>query len=280
MSKRKNIFVVLYFLNFVFCFGQHNATPKENAKLTQENSTANNNSSKVFTEVDVQAMPPGGLNSYRKYISSSFKLPEVDQTTKCTIIAKFVVEEDGSISNIMITKEEPRGLGLAKEFVRLLKESAKWTPGSVNGKIVKQYYTMPISIQIQGSDEVITPIAQENKEIQPLALKDSIVQPEMQPEPYEGFQKFYANVQKSIQVPETDLNGVYKTKVSFIVAIDGTLTDFKIVSESPIAIGLGQEVIRVLKTFPKWKPGSKKAIYILPVTTVIEQDPIPTTKKE
>jgi protein TonB len=102
--------------------------------------------------VQVSATPPGGMNAFRKQISSSFRLPEVDETTTGTVIAKFVVWDDGSIRDIQIVKESPAGLGLAKEATRILTKSPKWTPGVYNGRSVKQYYTLPISIQITASE--------------------------------------------------------------------------------------------------------------------------------
>jgi periplasmic protein TonB len=108
-------------------------------------------------------------------------------------------------------------------------------------------------------------------------VKDTI---ELKSEPFEGFKIFYSNVQKSIRVPENEVSGVYKTKISFFVDTDGTLTDFKISNETPKVIGLGEEVIRVLKTFPKWKPSSKKTYYILPVSVVIENEIQPTDIKK
>lgn len=110
-----------------------------------------------------------------------------------------------------------------------------------------------------------------------VSAKDSV---EVKSEPFEGFKKFYSNLQNTIAVPDSVPGGTYKTRVSFIVDKDGTLTEFKIVQETPSSIGLGEEVIRVLKTFPNWKPNTKKTYYLLPVTTVVENDPEPELKKE
>lgn len=110
-----------------------------------------------------------------------------------------------------------------------------------------------------------------------VSAKDSV---EVESEPFEGFKKFYSNLQNTIVVPDSVTGGTYKTRVSFIVDKDGTLTEFKIVQETPSSIGLGEEVIRVLKTFPKWKPNTKKTYYLLPVTTVVENNPESELKKE
>lgn len=118
---------------------------------------------------------------------------------------------------------------------------------------------------------------EKTKAKQEVLVKDST---EVRPEPHEGFKIFYTNLQNNIRIPENVLDGRYRTKVSFIVDKDGTLIDFKIVEETPKTIGLGEEVIRVLKTFPKWKPSAKKTYYMLPVTTVVENDFEPESKKE
>lgn len=91
-------------------------------------------------------------------------------------------------------------------------------------------------------------------------------------EPVEGITSFYTNLQKRIIIPEfIEEGGYYKTRVSFIVNEDGSLTDYKIVTETPFSIGLGNQVIKILKTFPNWKPSDKKSTYILPVTIYIEE---------
>ncbi|WP_329805538.1 energy transducer TonB [Flavobacterium facile] len=122
----------------------------ELAKEEQQGDDTDYNA--IFTSVQVQAAPPGGMNAFRKQIASSFRLPEVDETTTGTVIAKFVVWDDGSIRDIQIVKESPAGLGLGKEATRILSKSPKWTPGIYNGRSVKQYYTLPISIQITANE--------------------------------------------------------------------------------------------------------------------------------
>lgn len=133
--------------------GDANASLEKTGELAQEEQKGDDTDyNQIFTSVQVQASPPGGMNAFRKQIASSFRLPEVDETTTGTVIAKFVVWDDGSIRDIQIVKESPAGLGLAKEATRILNKSPKWTPGVYNGRSVKQYYTLPISIQITANE--------------------------------------------------------------------------------------------------------------------------------
>lgn len=133
--------------------GDANANLDKGAELAQEDQKGDDTDyNSIFTTVQVSASPPGGMNAFRKQIASSFRLPEVDETTTGTVVAKFVVGLDGSISDIVILKESPTGLGLGKEATRILSRSPKWTPGVYNGRNVKQYYTLPISIQITANE--------------------------------------------------------------------------------------------------------------------------------
>ena len=133
--------------------GDANANLDKGAELAKEDQKGDDTDyNSIFTTVQVSASPPGGMNAFRKQIASSFRLPEVDETTTGTVVAKFVVGLDGSISDIVILKESPVGLGLGKEATRILSRSPKWTPGVYNGRNVKQYYTLPISIQITANE--------------------------------------------------------------------------------------------------------------------------------
>ena len=133
--------------------GDANANLDKGAELAQEEQKGDDTDyNQIFNTVQVSASPPGGMNAFRKQIASSFRLPEVDETTTGTVVAKFVVGLDGAISDIVILKENPTGLGLGKEATRILSRSPKWTPGVYNGRNVKQYYTLPISIQITANE--------------------------------------------------------------------------------------------------------------------------------
>ncbi len=168
----KNIFVAILFLSAIFGFAQNKtavknvanekpvATPvkvdanKEslNAKGDVEVAVQNDTDySQIFTSVQVNAVPPGGLNAYRMYISKTFKTPEVEENVTAKVFLKFVVFEDGSLHDFLVIKETPSGLGLGQEAIRVFKAAGNWTPGQMNGKIVKQYYTFPIMIEMLGS---------------------------------------------------------------------------------------------------------------------------------
>lgn len=100
--------------------------------------------------VTVEQMPyfPGGESELKKFIYNNLKYPVVAQEAgiQGRVIIRFVVEEDGSISNVNII----RGIDPScdKEAIRLIKTSPKWNPGKQNGKAVRVYYTLPIIFKL------------------------------------------------------------------------------------------------------------------------------------
>ncbi|MEY2630461.1 MAG: hypothetical protein RLZZ469_1358, partial [Bacteroidota bacterium] len=88
-----------------------------------------------------------GLEAFYKYIGSNYKIPEEISTKKISgkIFASFIVEKDGSLSNIKILRD--MGYGTGEETIRVLKESPKWNPGKMNGKPVRTQYSLPITIK-------------------------------------------------------------------------------------------------------------------------------------
>jgi predicted transcriptional regulator len=104
----------------------------------------------VYSAVEIMPEPPGGVNLFKDNFVSKFKRPKiiVTQKTVGTVVGHFVVEKDGSITDIKILIETPKDIGLGSEYLRLMKDSEKWKPGWMNGEKVRVYYTLPIKIDL------------------------------------------------------------------------------------------------------------------------------------
>ena len=63
------------------------------------------------------------------------------------MICTFVVEKDGSISDVNVAKSVDPSLD--KEAVRVLKQMPKWTPGKQKGEPVRVKYTVPVTFRLQ-----------------------------------------------------------------------------------------------------------------------------------
>lgn len=90
---------------------------------------------------------PGGIVEFYKFVGNNFKIPaEASKNNIETKISmQFMVEKDGSLSEITIVKDA--GYGLGDEAIRVLKLSPKWIPASENGNPVRVLYSLPITIQ-------------------------------------------------------------------------------------------------------------------------------------
>jgi protein TonB len=91
---------------------------------------------------------PGGMAKFYTYVGNNFNRPELDAERTLKVYVSFVIEKDGSITDIMV-KNDP-GYGLGKEAVRVLKSlKTKWIPGVLNGKAVRTAYNLPITIKTE-----------------------------------------------------------------------------------------------------------------------------------
>lgn len=92
-------------------------------------------------------MFPGGLDAFLKIVSNRFQTPEMEESSVVKIIVFFVVEPDGSITDIKVPRSP--GFGLDKEAIRVLKSiKTKWEPGIYQGQAVRTQYSLPITVQV------------------------------------------------------------------------------------------------------------------------------------
>lgn len=101
--------------------------------------------------IEVPASFPGGEKAFTAWIGRNFNREKIQENLssdlKGLIIVTFVVEKDGSISDIKVPRDA--GYGTKEEAIRVLKSlKTKWTPGVQNGKNARMSFTMPIRIEI------------------------------------------------------------------------------------------------------------------------------------
>ncbi|REG90801.1 energy transducer TonB [Flavobacterium aquicola] len=89
---------------------------------------------------------PGGINKFYTYVGNNFERPELDSEMAIRVSVSFVIEKDGSMTDIRVLKDP--GYGLGAEAIRVLKSlKTKWSPGILDGKAVRTSYNLPITIQ-------------------------------------------------------------------------------------------------------------------------------------
>ena len=120
---------------------------------TPDSGTGNANSADpgntIVASVALDKLPefPGGINKFYTYVGNNFEKPEIEGSHTMKVYVSFVIEKDGSMTDIQV-KRDP-GYGLGKEAIRVLKSlKTKWSPGMVGSKAVRTAYNLPITIQM------------------------------------------------------------------------------------------------------------------------------------
>ena len=104
---------------------------------------------KVFDVVEQMPSFPGGPSALMQYLSSNIKYPVVaeENGVQGRVVCTFVVERDGSITDVRVIKSVDPSLD--KEAVRVVKGMPKWIPGKQNGSAVRVKYTVPVTFRLQ-----------------------------------------------------------------------------------------------------------------------------------
>ena len=104
---------------------------------------------KVFDVVEEMPSFPGGSAALMSYLSSNTKYPVVAQENgvQGRVIVSFVVERDGSISDVKVARSVDPSLD--REAQRVVKSMPRWKPGKQNGSAVRVKYTVPVVFRLQ-----------------------------------------------------------------------------------------------------------------------------------
>ena len=136
MKTRKNVSlkVALMMLVLLFSFMTSTAQTKKNDM--------------VFDVVEVMPQYPGGQIAMLKYIMENIKYPEqaMKEGIQGRVTVRFIVEKDGSISNVKpVLSVHPL---LDKEAVRVVNSMPKWSPGKQKGKPVRVQFNVPVMFKL------------------------------------------------------------------------------------------------------------------------------------
>lgn len=109
----------------------------------------NDDEGEVFTNVEQMPSFPGGDQKMHEYLRDNIEYPVTarDSGIQGRVFINFIVEPDGSISNVKVL----RGIGgdCDEEAVRVVKAMPKWQPGRQRGKAVRVSYTLPVVFKLQ-----------------------------------------------------------------------------------------------------------------------------------
>ena len=122
-----------------------------NSVVADSTSMANDGDKTIYTKTEVEATVDKKI--WRRHLESRLMEPIINaakggmQPGKYTVNVQFIIEKDGSLSDVKALNDP--GFGLAKSAVKVVQTSPKWTAAEQNGKKVRSYHTQPIFFFIQ-----------------------------------------------------------------------------------------------------------------------------------
>ena len=135
-------------LNFKLTEGQP-AKPSKKADANKPDMKPDKNG--VYQIVEEMPRFPGDEKALMEYLKSNLQMPEKYKgddaefrLAEYRTFIRFVVTEDGSISDVNLIKKTEGFKDLDDEALRVVKAMPKWNPGKMGGKPVKVYFHLPV----------------------------------------------------------------------------------------------------------------------------------------
>ncbi|MCK5105868.1 MAG: energy transducer TonB, partial [Cyclobacteriaceae bacterium] len=102
----------------------------------------------IFTIVEDQPLPKGGMSAFYQYVQKKLKYPAQARRMgiEGKVFVQFVVDKDGTLTEVTAVKGI--GAGCDQEAVRVIEGAPKWKPGKQRGRSVKVRMILPITFKL------------------------------------------------------------------------------------------------------------------------------------
>ncbi len=273
----------------------------------------NQKGDEIFTEVEKYPEFPGGNSAFMKFLAEGIKYPVIamENNEQGRVVANFVVEKNGRVSNIKVIRGVTAGLDA--EAMRLLNSMPDWQPGEHKGQPVRVRFTLPMVFRLQGDnvaaskspttpvsadanekgkilDEVVVvgygggrmpiPTAQQHAESNGNEL---FVVVENEPQYPGGNAAMMKFISDSIRYPKIAMeNGIQgRVITNFVIEKDGSLSEIQVVRG--VDPSLDKEAVRLIGAMPNWTPGTQRGNnvrvrYTLPIVFRLQGDNVSESK--
>jgi TonB family protein len=106
----------------------------------------------VYLKVDKQPSFTGGNDALIRFLEKNLKYPTEmeNRGVQGRVIVQFIVEKDGSLTDVTALKGP--GHGSSEEAVRVMKLSPKWQPGYIGKEVVRTQVKMAVPFVIKAVD--------------------------------------------------------------------------------------------------------------------------------
>nr|WP_320057467.1 M56 family metallopeptidase [uncultured Bacteroides sp.] len=245
----------------------------------------------VFMVVEQMPEYPGGQQALMNFLRQNVKYPAnaKEHQIQGRVIAQFIVEKDGSISDRHIVRSVSPELDA--EAMRVMSIMPKWEPGKQRGENVRVKYTIPISFNLDNEPKEIKDnnlpesvvVGYAPRKIEETTDQSAYQVVEEMPKFPGGQEALMRYIAMNVKYPVDAQRAKTQGRVILQMVIDeqGNVTSPSIIrSVSP---SIDAEAIRVIMSMPQWLPGKNKGEavkvkYTIPIT--FKLTPPDNNKKE
>lgn len=145
MKKIIALIILISALNFTKVNAQekvYDVVPAKEKSPKAENLPENH----IYKGIDQMPEFPGGLQKFGEFVMNNFMFPD-ELTQSVRLVINFVVEKDGSLTNVKLNQDP--GFGINEEIKRVFALSPKWKPGYNKGKTVRTAFMFPLTLQFE-----------------------------------------------------------------------------------------------------------------------------------
>ena len=121
---------------------------EDDIRVVMEDEIVEEEEDPIFLVVETDPQFPGGEKAMQKFLADNIVYPQEAKDNKIEgkVFVSFIVEKDGTISNIKILRDIGGGCGA--EVVRVINMMPKWKPGMQKGKPVRVHYNLPVNFSL------------------------------------------------------------------------------------------------------------------------------------
>jgi protein TonB len=101
-------------------------------------------------KIEIESEFPGGSRAWFNFLNTHLTYPPkaVRKKIEGTVVLQFIVDKDGSISDLSALSGDPI---LAEAALKAMADSPRWRPATQNGRLVKSYKKQPIVFRLETS---------------------------------------------------------------------------------------------------------------------------------
>ncbi|HTF16700.1 MAG TPA: energy transducer TonB [Chryseolinea sp.] len=103
----------------------------------------------IYLDADEMAQYPGGMDALAAFLANKVQYPARARTRgdQGSVFVSFIVEKDGTLSDIKIAKGISEELD--QESIRVVRLFPPWIPGKKDGIVARTRFVLPIKYKLQ-----------------------------------------------------------------------------------------------------------------------------------